>query len=315
MTLATQQLPHGALSEVAAAPSPHPDTVSEPPATSLLPPVPPALTPPGGSGIAPRPDSSLLPPSNGFGPDSSPLPGSGLNSTNLPDLGPLPDLTPAPASTPEEPRKPDTPFVAALRQAYAAYDAGDFDAALRYLGEADTLKPRDLNVYTMRATCYLKKKQYAQAEEWYRKALDIDPAAQAPRFSLAETLFLQKKYTRARVRFDGLLKSDPGNDVLRYKVYLCALCSREVKEADAIRKRFDIMAYTPVYHYAQAAWHFSRGESDEGHMWVNKAQEAYHPRDFIIFEDSLINLGFLPNPFNGKGSESPAASPSAVSRP
>ncbi|PTY03483.1 hypothetical protein DB346_06285 [Verrucomicrobia bacterium LW23] len=228
----------------------------------------------------------------------APGPDSGDPAT-APPVPTVPSAPDSPTAAPA-PQAPDSPFMGALRKAFFAFESGDYAESLKLLDEADKLSPRDLNVYTVRATCYLKQKDYAKAEDWYRKAIEIDPSAAAPRFNLAETLFLRKNYAAARVRFDSLLAPDPSSEVLRFKVYMCVLAARQLHEAKAMLRKFDIMGTTPAYHYAQAAWHFAHGEEIPARDWITRAQQVYQPRDFIIFEEALIHMGWLPDPFARK---------------
>src|ERR1043165_7553449 len=116
-----------------------PTTESNPPASRLLAPSAPVLTP------RPVEDSALsaplLPPDPTSG--STNAPGSALESImNSPFLDqseiPVPSTAPAPM--------PTDPFLLALRKAFISYDQTRYEESLKFLAEADAITPGDLNV-------------------------------------------------------------------------------------------------------------------------------------------------------------------------
>lgn len=82
--------------------------------------------------------------------------------------------------------------------------------AVDLLGEAvgDSSSP---DIYDLLGDAYSQSKDFAKAEEAYRKAVDADPDDPGHRHGLAQALMEQDKYTAALEQFKKLSELEPGN--------------------------------------------------------------------------------------------------------
>lgn len=182
-------------------------------------------------------------------------------------------------------------FQAAIQAVVTDFNDNKIDAALAKLQELQKSIPDDPSILNLLGSAYSKKKDYAVAEEYFRKALDeisdFFPAA----FNLGEILFLQKKYTESRDYFQKLRAQDRDNELLQYKV---ALCDVLLSDDDRAQKSIQSIKYpgdSPAWYYAQAAWEFKKGNLKKGREYVRVAKSIFGSKT-ALFDETFANLQF-----------------------
>lgn len=178
-------------------------------------------------------------------------------------------------------------------EAAQALQQKDYTLALSKLGDLEKAFPNIANVWNLRGAIYTEQRDFAKASEAFARAFDLDKKAFAPRFNLAEILFLQKKYPEARAKFEALLAEDAKNDLARYKIFLCLLANGEKVDAEKVLNQFDFAGDMPAYYFAHAAWEFSKNNAAEAQGWLQSAGGIYSQQANMLFIDSLVELGYL----------------------
>lgn len=180
-------------------------------------------------------------------------------------------------------------------EAAVALQKKDYSTALTKLDELDKAFPNTINSVNLRGAVYTDQRDFAKAAEAFARAVELDKKAFAPRFNIGEVLFLQKKYTDARAKFEVLAAEDPKNDLVRYKIFLCYLASGDKTQAEKMLNQFDFAGDLPAYYFAHAAWEFAKtpANTEEAQSWLKSAGNIYPQRDNLLFVDSLVELGYL----------------------
>jgi tetratricopeptide (TPR) repeat protein len=190
-------------------------------------------------------------------------------------------------STPDDADKHE----AAIQAVVSDFNDNKIDAALAKLQKLQQAMPDDPSVLNLLGSAYSRKKDYAAAEEYFRKALDeigdYFPAA----FNLGEILFLQKKYTESRDYFQKLRTKDSGNELLQYKIALCDILTGE---DDRAKKSMNLIKYpgdSPAWYYAQAAWEFKHSNAKKGREYIRVAKSIFGSKT-ALFDETFANLNF-----------------------
>lgn len=170
------------------------------------------------------------------------------------------------------------------------------DAALEKVNLAIRLAPQDRDSYGLRAGIYAKKEMWPQAEQDYRKVLQIDPANAPAKFDLAEIKFRQKLYDQARPDFVALEKDDSLGDLAGFKVFLCDLAAGHVDVAARELDAFNQVGENASYYFANAAWSLSHHKTEEGRGWLASAVQIFAENKFNTYSVGLQELGYLPLP-------------------
>jgi tetratricopeptide (TPR) repeat protein len=128
--------------------------------------------------------------------------------------------------------------------------------------------------------------------------LVIAPQSFPTKWNQAELLYVQKKFAEARAQFEVLQPKLQGTfaDVGRYKIFLCYLFENNRDKAQAQLNKFTQLSATPVYYYANAAWHFSQNHPEQAKELLEQANRRYVPFINAQFADALQEAGWIPRP-------------------
>jgi Tfp pilus assembly protein PilF len=188
------------------------------------------------------------------------------------------------------------PSGAVLTDAVEMAKGGDFDGALGKVNGVLKADPKNLNGYILRAAIYSQKKMWAQAQQDFITALQIDPKSVRVKFNLAEIQFDQKNYDVARTGFAELQKNDNMGDLAVYKVFLCDLLGGHEAVAASELDALNQAGTNPSYYYGNVAWAVVHHKTEEARSWLTSAVNIYSPQKNNIYAESLKELGFLPLP-------------------
>lgn len=189
-----------------------------------------------------------------------------------------------------------------LDQADRLAAQNDFIGAMDQVNAAIALDPKLAAAYSLRATIYVRDKEWEQAEKDYSSALQLDPKNVEVRYNLAQVAFIQNKYDAAREGFAALQQDPLMGDLSAYKVFLCDLFggheATAAKELDA----FNQVGSNASYYFANMAWSLYHKKMDDAQGWETSAQNIYSPEKFNLYAESLIGLrksldvGGVPSP-------------------
>ncbi|PYK90969.1 MAG: hypothetical protein DME40_07505 [Verrucomicrobia bacterium] len=186
-----------------------------------------------------------------------------------------------------------------FEQALQAYEQRDFDSAAKLAEQADTAKPNQPQVLNLRGAILLEQQKYDEAEGFFKEALKVDPKFREAQFNLADVPFRNKDYTKARDRFQALLKQTPGGDknqaaqLINFKVFLTYLLEGKDSRAQKLMEQFQFSGDTPALYYAEAAWQFKHDNADKANDWIASARKIYPSASNALYAGGFYDLGWL----------------------
>ena len=186
-----------------------------------------------------------------------------------------------------------------FEKAERAFQARDFDGALKSLDLAEAGVPNDAAALNLRGEILMEQKKFDEAEVAFHKALAADSKFREAQYNLAQIPFKNGEYGKARDRFEALFAETPGGEnnqaaqLIKFKIFLTLLLEGKATEAQQLMDQFKFTGETPALYYAQAAWEFQNGRAEQGNDWVASARKIYSPAINVIFADSFYDLGWL----------------------
>lgn len=128
-------------------------------------------------------------------------------------------------------------IVAFCNSAAAYIQAGELDRAEAILRELLDLPSPVPRVYLNMATLHRLRRNYAQAEDQYRKALEQDPQTIEVYQGLGQMYLEQKDWDKAEANFDHALEKDPQNASAIYGLAQVAIQKKEFLKAESFYKQ------------------------------------------------------------------------------
>lgn len=175
--------------------------------------------------------------------------------------------------------------------------------SLEKLNEIEAITGPNHYLENLRGAVYTKMRRFDKARDHFSKALELAKGLNAeafhPRFNLAELDFVEKHWDAARDAFQKLLK-DPGkpntssDTLINFKILICNLQQKKESEAELMMKDFDPYdADSPVYYYANAVKLFVKDDKDGANEWLESARRIYPKEVNEVYNDSLVEMGWL----------------------
>ncbi|MDQ6911403.1 MAG: tetratricopeptide repeat protein, partial [Verrucomicrobiota bacterium] len=187
-------------------------------------------------------------------------------------------------------------------KAFKAFDANNYDAALKDLDAIDARQPDLAESANLRGVIQMRQKDYPNAEKALQKALAADPKFWNARFNLAEIPFLQKNWAEARKRFQELLTGNASElqgeatQLIQYKILLTYLLEGKENMVEATINKFELAPDTPAVHYANAAVALSKKDEKAAKDALATAEKTFSPQLNKLFAESLYEVGWLEKP-------------------
>ncbi len=200
----------------------------------------------------------------------------------------------AAAPKPEDPLK-NVPagYRDAMIEAMKVFTSREFDKAREIVEKADAgYKPTSMSMNILGAIS-IEQRKFDEGREWCKKALAIDPKFFPSRFNLAEIPFIEGKYAEARTVLEDLLKDEPTNDLLKFRIYLTYLVEKNDREARARLDAIPLINDTPISFYSNAAWEYAHGNPEKGKDWIASALKSFPAVKQINFIEVFYDLGWL----------------------
>lgn len=175
--------------------------------------------------------------------------------------------------------------------AVADFETEKFDDSIKKLDEANKLTPKAPFILNLLGAAYTKKKDYTKAESYFKEALDVQFDFFPARYNIGELYFLQKMYPQALSHFSGMLTSNPGNELLKFKIVLCLLQTNQ--DADA-RKMVDEMSYPgsePAWFYSKAALAYKEGKKKKAREYTDSAKVLFSTKE-ELYAETFRDLGW-----------------------
>jgi len=193
----------------------------------------------------------------------------------------------------QSPQRANREAQALLQSAMGDFDKKKYDEALTKLNELGKKTPDDPFIMNLIGAAYTRKKEYATAQQYFDKALEVQPNFFPAKFNVGEIMFLQRQYAEALAFFKKMLEADPRNELLQFKVFLCYLQLNQKDEASKAMKQIKYPGDTPAWYYGQAAWESKEGNKKKAIEYLTGARYIFGPKTALFdetFEDLGINL-------------------------
>ena len=182
-------------------------------------------------------------------------------------------------------------LAAALRQATADYDRGDYQSVVAKLGALQGAAAGDLSVLNLRAAALTKTGDYAQAAQIFSQILAANPDYFPAAYNLAEVRFLGGDREGALEAFRKLRQRDPRNELLRFKVFLCQHALGRDEEAAKTARAMQSAGSTPAWYYAQALLARRGGDESSARKNLRAARSLYGENGCRLFDESVATAG------------------------
>ena len=172
--------------------------------------------------------------------------------------------------------------------------------SLEKIIEAESMVSDFAPLYNLKGAAYTKIRDFDKAQAAFERAVLLDPSAVMTKFNLTEMHFVKKNYPLADKEFSKFLSSnkelpEETKALVQYKLLICYLKQGKGNDANEILESFDYLDDHPAFYYSNAAIHFNKGEKIEAGSWLNAAGKIYKPAINDIYNDSLIEAGWLEN--------------------
>jgi Flp pilus assembly protein TadD len=179
-----------------------------------------------------------------------------------------------------------------LRQSTQHYEAGEYQAALDRLGVLQGPAGQDLSVLNLRGAILTKLGQYDEARDLFLSILTTDPDYFPAAFNLGEVDFLRGDYDAATETFQRIGRSQPRNELVRFKIFLCELLLGRDDEAGRIARGLIPAGNTPAWYYAQAMLARKGGDEKSAARHISAAQAIYLESGCKLFDESVEAVNF-----------------------
>ncbi len=167
----------------------------------------------------------------------------------------------------------------------------NFRQAEANVEELFKLLPENASIHTLSGAMKSLQKDYDGARSDYHTALQLNPKSFSAAFNLAEVDFVTANYQGAQEQFQKLLVARPADEVLLFRIYLCALMLKEPSKAEAAFQKFPPVGKTPARQYAEAVRLYSENKAGEARKLISSAKVLY-PEKTTFFDSSLKILGY-----------------------
>lgn len=177
-----------------------------------------------------------------------------------------------------------------LRQTTKLYEAGEYQAALDRLATLQGQAGQDLSVLNLRGAILTKMGQYDEARRIFASVLATDPSFFPAAYNMGEVEFLSGNYDAATEAFDGMLVRDPRNELVRFKLVLCALAAGREEEAQRLAAGLMPTGGTPAWYYAQAVFARRAGDEAKARKNLDAARAIHGEEGCRLFDESLAAM-------------------------
>ena len=179
-----------------------------------------------------------------------------------------------------------------LRQSTQHYEAGEYQAALDRLGMLQGPAAEDLSALNLRGAILTKLGEYDTARDLFRSVLATDPDFFPAAYNLGEVDFLRGDYAAALETFQRIRRTEPRNELVRFKVFLCELLLGRDEEAAKIARGLIPAGNTPAWYYAQAMLARKAGDEKSAVRHISAARAIYLESGCKLFDESVETIKF-----------------------
>lgn len=160
------------------------------------------------------------------------------------------------------------------------------------LAVMETLQPKGLDILSHAGAIATQRKDYDKARGLYEAVLREKPGDYVAAYNLAEIEFVTKNFSLAEQRFQDLARTQPHDETLLFRIFLCKLLQDQMEAANQISLKFSRTGKTPAWYYANSALARQAKKDREADDFLAQARILY-PSEAKFYEATLISLGLL----------------------
>jgi tetratricopeptide (TPR) repeat protein len=183
-----------------------------------------------------------------------------------------------------------------------------FDA-LEKVDELDKIFPNHPAALNIKGACYVEIRAFKKANAIFEEILKVSPGNTNVQFNLAEVDFVTKNWQSAHARFTKLIPLLPSNNkamirLCEFKLMLCQLKTDRVKEAIALKDKYDTWDDSPFYYYSRAAILYNEEDKEGADKMLSNARFVWRKNDALsAWQDTLIEFGYIRSFYGGDADE------------
>ncbi len=183
-----------------------------------------------------------------------------------------------------------------------------FDA-LEKIDELDKIFPNHPAALNIKGACYVEIRSFKKANAIFEEILKISPDNTNVQFNLAEVDFVTKNWSSAHDRFTRLIPLLPPNNkamirLCEFKLLLCQLKTDRVRDAVALKDKYDAWDDSPFFYYARAAILYNEGDKLGAEKMLRNARFVWRDDAALSpWQDTLIEFGYIRSFYGGDSDE------------
>ena len=183
-----------------------------------------------------------------------------------------------------------------------------FDA-LEKIDELDKIFPNHPAALNIKGACYVEIRSFKKANAIFEEILTISPDNTNVQFNLAEVDFVTKNWSSAHDRFTRLIPLLPPNNkamirLCEFKLLLCQLKTDRVKDAVALKDKYDAWDDSPFYYYSRAAILYNEEDKQGAEKMLRNARFVWRDDAALSpWQDTLIEFGYIRSFYGGDNDE------------
>ena len=170
---------------------------------------------------------------------------------------------------------------------------------LELIGELEDVYENHPSIANLKGSCYTELRAFDKAHEVFSSMLKRTPNNPSILFNLAELAFIQHQWQSAHDQFSNIIDNPPSTskDFIRiseFKVLICNLKLNKIKEAEALRDKYDDWDDSPYFYMAKAAHYFHHNDKEAGRKEVKTASKIWNsPAAITPWIDTLQESGYM----------------------
>jgi tetratricopeptide (TPR) repeat protein len=190
----------------------------------------------------------------------------------------------------------DDPLVAqrraamVLRQVNDLYEAGEYQAAADRLAALPPRAAEEPAALNVRGAIYTKLGRYREARQIFLNILESDRNYPPAYFNLGEVQYIQGDHNGALETFRTLARSQPRNELVRFKMFACLVQLGNDDEARKLAASFIPAGSSPAWYYAQAVLARQSGDQRLADKHLRAARTIYSSADCKLFDEAIQSI-------------------------
>lgn len=199
------------------------------------------------------------------------------------------------------PEKERIEFTTGLTKAQNLFTQKRIFDTLEKTHQLNKIFPDHPAVTQITGACYVETRDFPKAKEIFSKLLALEPKSPSILFNLAEIEFVSKNWANSDKQFSSILQllDDSNKELTRlceFKILLSKIQLGQIKEATAIKDKYDRWDDSPFYYYSRAALLHHEGKSKEASKLIRECAAIWNdPAALASWADTVKEYSLVPS--------------------